>query len=65
MAIESQLDQSIQDVFDEMFEGIQIITTGGPGFASTTLNLHIYNYGLFYHQVGYAAAYGVVMIVFV
>lgn len=47
------------------FEGIQIITTGGPGFASTTLNLHIYNYGLFYHQVGYAAAYGVVMIVMI
>lgn len=43
------------------FEGIQIITTGGPGFASTTLNLHIYNTGLFYHQVGYAAAYGIVM----
>ena len=47
------------------FEGIQIITTGGPGFASTPLNLQIYNYGLFYHQVGYAAAYGVVMIVMI
>jgi multiple sugar transport system permease protein len=44
------------------FEGIQILTTGGPGFASTPLNLHIYNTGLFYHQVGYAASYGVVMI---
>ena len=47
------------------FEGIQILTTGGPGFASTPLNLHIYNTGLFYHQVGYAAAYGVVMIVLI
>ena len=47
------------------FEGIQILTTGGPGNASTPLNLHIYNTGLFYHQVGYAAAYGVVMIVLI
>lgn len=47
------------------FEGIQILTTGGPGFASTPLNLHIYNTGLFYHQVGYAAAYGVVMILMI
>ncbi len=45
------------------FEGIQVLTTGGPGIASTPLNLHIYNTGLFYHQIGYAAAYGVVMIV--
>jgi multiple sugar transport system permease protein len=47
------------------FEGIQILTTGGPGNASTPLNLHIYNTGLFYHQVGYAAAYGVVMILMI
>lgn len=47
------------------FEGIYILTTGGPGNASTTLNLHIYNTGLFYHQVGYAAAYGVVMILMI
>jgi multiple sugar transport system permease protein len=44
------------------FEGIQILTTGGPGIASTPLNLHIYTTGLSYHQIGYAAAYGVVMI---
>lgn len=47
------------------FEGIQILTTGGPGFASTPLNLHIYDTGLLYHQVGYAAAYGVVMVVLI
>lgn len=47
------------------FEGIQIVTTGGPGFASTPINLHIYNTGLFYHQIGYAAAYGVVMILMI
>jgi len=28
------------------FEGIQLLTTGGPGIASTTLNLHIYVTGL-------------------
>jgi multiple sugar transport system permease protein len=47
------------------FEGIQILTTGGPGIASTPLNLHIYTTGLSYHQIGYAAAYGVVMIVMI
>ena len=47
------------------FEGIQVLTTGGPGNASTPLNLHIYNTGLFYHQIGYAAAYGVVMILLI
>lgn len=47
------------------FEGIQVLTTGGPGIASTPLNLHIYNTGLFYHQIGYAAAYGLVMIVMI
>ena len=54
----------LMDAFRK-FEGIQILTTGGPGIASTSLNLHIYNTGLFYHQVGYAAAYGVVMIVMI
>lgn len=47
------------------FEGIQLLTTGGPGLASTTLNLHIYNTGLFYYQTGYAAAYGVVMVLMI
>ena len=44
------------------FEGIQQLTSGGPGLASTPINLHIYNTGLFYHRVGYAAAWGVVMV---
>jgi multiple sugar transport system permease protein len=47
------------------FEGIQVLTTGGPGIASTTLNLHIYNTGLFYDRVGYAAMFGIVMIVMI
>ena len=44
------------------FEGIQVLTTGGPGIASTPLNLQIYNTGLFYDQVGYAAAMGVLLV---
>ena len=44
------------------FEGIQLLTSGGPGYASTTLNLQIYNVGLFYDRVGYAAAFGVIMV---
>jgi multiple sugar transport system permease protein len=44
------------------FEGIQLLTTGGPGIASTTLNLHIYVTGLTYDRVGYAATFGVLMI---
>lgn len=44
------------------FEGIQLLTTGGPGIASTPLNLQIYDTGLFYQRVGYAATFGVVMI---
>jgi multiple sugar transport system permease protein len=47
------------------FEGIQLLTTGGPGIASTTLNLHIFVTGLTYDRVGYAAAFGVVMIVLI
>jgi len=47
------------------FEGIQILTTGGPGISSTPLNLQIYDTGLFYDQVGYAAAMGVLLIVMI
>jgi len=47
------------------FEGIQILTTGGPGIASTPLNLQIYNTGLEYQQVGYAASMGVVLILMI
>jgi len=54
----------LMDAFRK-FEGVQILTTGGPGNASTPINLHIYNVGLFYHQIGYAAAYGLVMIIMI
>ena len=44
------------------FEAIQQITKGGPGIATTPINLQIYNTGLFYHRVGYAAAWGLLMV---
>ncbi len=44
------------------FEAIQQLTGGGPGLSSTPINLQIYNTGLYYHRVGYAAAWGIVMI---
>lgn len=47
------------------FEGIQRLTGGGPGLSSTPINLQIYNTGLFYHRVGYAAAWGIVMILMI
>lgn len=47
------------------FEGIQQLTTGGPGLASTTFTLHIYEVGIHYNQIGYSAAYGVVMVMMI
>ncbi|MFN8620104.1 MAG: sugar ABC transporter permease [Chloroflexota bacterium] len=44
------------------FEAIQQLTGGGPGLSSTPINLQIYNTGLFYHRIGYAAAWGLVMV---
>lgn len=47
------------------FEGIQQLTTGGPGLASTTFTLHIYEVGIHYDQIGYSAAYGLVMVLMI
>jgi multiple sugar transport system permease protein len=47
------------------FEAIQQLTSGGPGLASTPINLQIYNTGLYYHRVGYAAAWGIVMVLMI
>jgi multiple sugar transport system permease protein len=47
------------------FEGIQQLTTGGPGLASTTFTLHIYEVGIHYNQIGYSAAYGLVMVLMI
>lgn len=47
------------------FEGIQQLTRGGPGLASTPINLQIYNTGLFYNRIGYAATWGIVMVLMI
>jgi multiple sugar transport system permease protein len=48
-----------------LFEQIQVLTTGGPGISSTPLGLQIYNTGLLYQRLGYAAAMGVVLVLLV
>jgi ABC-type sugar transport system permease subunit len=48
-----------------LFEQIQELTTGGPGIASTPFSLQIYDTGLLYSRLGYAAAMGVVLVLLV
>jgi ABC-type sugar transport system permease subunit len=48
-----------------LFEQIQVLTTGGPGIASTPFSLQIYNTGLLYQRLGYAAAMGVILVLLV
>ena len=48
-----------------LFEQIQVLTTGGPGIASTPFSLQIYDTGLLYQRLGYAAAMGVVLVLLV
>ena len=38
------------------FDIIYVITSGGPAFASETLNLYAFSQGLFYFNMGYASA---------
>jgi ABC-type sugar transport systems, permease components len=52
----------VMDLFRK-FEGIQQLTGGGPGVASTTLNTQMYLVGLTYNLVGVSAALGIVMVV--
>lgn len=44
-----------------VFDLIYIVTEGGPGFASMTLNLEAVYNGLFYHHMGLSAAYVVML----
>lgn len=48
-----------------IFEQIQVLTTGGPGIASTPLNIQVYNVGLIYNRLGYASAFGVLLVIIV
>lgn len=47
------------------FDPIIVITEGGPGFATETLNIYIYNTAFQYQQLGYAAALLLVFFVIV
>lgn len=40
---------------------VYVMTRGGPGFASETLNVYGFLVGLFYYQVGYGSAIAVVL----
>ena len=44
-----------------LFTAAFLMTGGGPAGATTTLMLYIYNYGLAWHQLGYAAAIAAVL----
>jgi multiple sugar transport system permease protein len=47
------------------FDIIMVITQGGPGFASETLNIYIFNTGLYYFRMGYASSLLVILFAFV
>jgi multiple sugar transport system permease protein len=44
-----------------LFTAAFLMTAGGPAGATTTLMLHIYNYAISWHQLGYAAAIACVL----
>ncbi len=43
------------------FDIIYVMTQGGPGFASETLNVHTFQVGLFYFHIGYASSLLVIL----
>lgn len=47
--------------FDKLF----ITTNGGPGTSSETLPIYLYKFAFQYYEMGYAAAVGFVMLVFI
>jgi len=45
----------------KVIEHIYVMTRGGPGFSSETINLYNFLMGLFYYRVGYGSAISVVI----
>jgi multiple sugar transport system permease protein len=43
------------------FDIIYVMTAGGPGFASETLNVYTFHVGLFYFHIGYASSLLVIL----
>jgi ABC-type sugar transport system permease subunit len=52
-------------VFVGLFAWIYVLTSGGPGFASVTLDYDIYQHALTYGQFGLAAAESVYLLAIV
>lgn len=47
------------------FDTIYVMTSGGPGNATETLNLHTYNHGFVFLNTGYAAALSTMMLLII
>jgi ABC-type sugar transport system permease subunit len=49
----------------QIFDSPYVLTKGGPGYASTTLVMYIYNEAFAYDDMGYAAALSVVLMLLI
>ena len=49
----------------KVYEVIQLMTAGGPGSASETLNIYISKVGFSWFEMGYAAALGIFTLYFI
>lgn len=49
----------------KVYEVIQLMTAGGPGYASETLNIYISKVGFSWFEMGYAAALGIFTLYFI
>lgn len=56
LAVTMAIIQAIQ-----IFENVRILTNGGPGSASITPSLLLYEQGFTYRKMGYASAIGIIM----
>lgn len=63
--VELYLALQVLTVFTGLFSWIYVLTGGGPGFASTTLDFDIYQHALSYGEFGLAAAESVYLMVII
>tara|TARA_B110000263_G_scaffold229094_1_gene222592 strand:+ start:2347 stop:3240 length:894 start_codon:yes stop_codon:yes gene_type:complete len=54
----------IIDAF-KTFDIIYVLTGGGPGISTRTLNLMAYRYGMEYLELGYAASFAIIMLLII
>ena len=51
-----------QTIFSlQIFDSVQLLTRGGPGFSTTTIGLHIYNTAFLFRNMGYGATIAIVL----